>query len=461
MSFLDALKKPFTKAPEVKHVSVHSHRQQLCEQDAIATLRSSVYAMALRGHDLMFAYKAYDAAAPIATAVDLIAESLADIMPTIFDKELEEFDKTHDVIKFLNNPGFGQDWRSFVVDAAISFLLTRNTYIKLVGRVNETPLAMENMKPFWVTHEINQNDGHVQRFDVNPPTVGSFAFNRTSLMDWRFLDNGTTGLNELVHIKGQTDELGKFGNSPITALMLTILQNVAGGQHNASLLSNGARPSGALSTDGELSEDQYQRLKEQIDKDYSGPNNAGRPLLLDGGLKWGEMSISNKDMDFIELLTLGKEDVFSRYKVPIGLVSPKAMTLDNYNTSVVTLYDLAVLPLLKAILSGLGRVLLPRFGVDTDRFMLTFNPASISASMIKTGQKVKLMSSVGAFTINELRNEFGAEPRDDGEDLVKANSNDPTNTNAETGEQEKSFMSLVKNMGMSQENAQSLWHNKT
>ena len=35
-----------------------------------------------------------------------------------------------------------------------------------------------------------------------------------------------------------------------------------------------------------LSADQFARLKEELTAQFAGAANAGRPLLLDGGLKW-------------------------------------------------------------------------------------------------------------------------------------------------------------------------------
>ena len=459
------------KAKSVSPVQV-VRRGQFCEHDTISSLRHAVHAMALRGADTFFAYKAYDAASPVATAVDLIAESLADIKPIVFDKQLNEFTTKQDILKFLNDPGFGQDWRSFIIDAAVSFLLTRNTYLNLLGNTKRQPIAMANIKPFWVTHDVSQTDGYIDAFHVNKPTIGNgqIRYSRTSLKEWRFTANN---LNELIHVRGQTDETGLIGNSPIVALMLTILQNVAGGQHNASLLSNGTRPSGALVATGELSDTQFSRLKEQIDAEKSGPDNAGKPLLLEGGMQWSEMSVSNKDMDFLALLNMGKEDVWNRYKVPIGLLSPKAMTLNNYQTSVVTLYDLAVLPLLKTLLGGMSRVIMPRFGMDIDRFQLTFDPTSVSASMIKTSEKVKLMSEINAFTMNELRREFGQEAIEGGNVVLVPSTQVPAGTDIRTDDEptaesaderddaKKTFVQLAKKAGLSKNHAEKLWVTKT
>ncbi|WCR58033.1 MAG: hypothetical protein PG980_000505 [Wolbachia endosymbiont of Ctenocephalides felis wCfeJ] len=96
-----------------------------------------------------------------------------------------------------------------------------------------------------------------------------------------------------------------YGLLPIEAAAYSIDQHNQAGAWNQAILQNGARPSGAIvikstkdGSSGNLSQGQYQRLKEQINDHCSGSVNAGRPILLEGGLEWKEMSLTPRDMDF-------------------------------------------------------------------------------------------------------------------------------------------------------------------
>lgn len=447
---------------------IHAHHSGMFHgNDSIDQLRCELLNIATRGISDLFSYKAYDTAAPLATAVDLVAESLADINPIIYDKQINEYDGDQEVLGFLNSPGIGQDWRTFALDATVSYLLTRNSFINLLGPIERPPIIMTPLKPFWVTHELDNDDGYIKTFRVSKASSGKqLDFERDDLKSWRFLGGD---MNELIHIRGQSDDDNALGRSPIMALLLTILQNVAGSQHNASLLNNGARPSGAFMVEGALSDAQFARVTDQIKEEKTGPNNAGTPLLLEGGGKWQEMSLTNKDMDFISLLVFGKEDVFNRYKVPLGLVTPKAMTLDNYRTSVVSLFDLAVLPTMRVILDGLSRRILPRFKLDPERYVLTFDPSSVNAAMIKTAEKVKLMSDINSFTTNELRSEFGFGPIEGGDVVLAPSMNVPIGSDRFTENQpsseseddredaRKQFIDLATKGGMKKEYAEELW----
>ncbi|WP_458694298.1 phage portal protein [Wolbachia endosymbiont (group A) of Andrena hattorfiana] len=118
-----------------------------------------------------------------------------------------------------------------------------------------------------------------------------------------------------------------YGLSPIEAAAYSIDQYNQAGAWNQAMLQNGARPSGAIvvksakdGSGGSLSQEQYQRLKEQINDHYSGSVNAGRPILLEGGLEWKEMSLSPRDMDFIESKHSSARDIALAFGVPPQLL---------------------------------------------------------------------------------------------------------------------------------------------
>ena len=65
---------------------------------------------------------------------------------------------------------------------------------------------------------------------------------------------------------------------------------------------------------GGLSADQFTRLKQELTETFSGHGNAGRPMLLEGGLSWQSMSLSPADMDFAALKAAAARDVALAYQ---------------------------------------------------------------------------------------------------------------------------------------------------
>ena len=128
---------------------------------------------------------------------------------------------------------------------------------------------------------------------------------------------------------------------------------------NRALLDNAARPSGALVYDpgdgSVLSAEQFERLRAEMDG-FGGAGNAGRPMLLEGGLKWQAMSLSPADMDFVGCKAAAAREIALAFGVPpmlLGLPGDNAYA--NYREANRALFRLAVLPLATAILSGLSQ----------------------------------------------------------------------------------------------------------
>jgi HK97 family phage portal protein len=130
---------------------------------------------------------------------------------------------------------------------------------------------------------------------------------------------------------------------------------------NKALLDNAARPSGALvagSGDEALSDEQYQRLKAELEAEFAGAANAGRPMLLEGGLKWEAMSLTPADMDFVGLKAAAAREIALGFGVPPMLLGlPGDATYANYREANRALWRLTVLPLADRILGPLAAAL--------------------------------------------------------------------------------------------------------
>jgi HK97 family phage portal protein len=89
---------------------------------------------------------------------------------------------------------------------------------------------------------------------------------------------------------------------------------------NRALLDNAARPSGALvfaaDDSGGLTTEQFERLKAELEQSYAGGANAGRPMVLEGGLSWQSMALSPAEMDFAELKASAARDIALAFGVP-------------------------------------------------------------------------------------------------------------------------------------------------
>ena len=130
-------------------------------------------------------------------------------------------------------------------------------------------------------------------------------------------------MSKILHLKNYHPTNSHYGLSSLDATSQSIELHNQATNWNSSLLRNGARPSGALivkESNGYLSDDQFERLQAQLTDKFTGSNNSGRPLLLEGGLDWQEMSINPKDMDFIESKNAAAREIALAFGVPPQLL---------------------------------------------------------------------------------------------------------------------------------------------
>ncbi|HVQ09358.1 MAG TPA: phage portal protein [Allosphingosinicella sp.] len=163
----------------------------------------------------------------------------------------------------------------------------------------------------------------------------------------------------LVHLRSAHPLDDHYGLGCLGAAAGAVAVHNAAAKWNKALLDNAARPSGALvhdAGDGELlSEAQFARLRDELEGEFSGMRNAGRPLLLDGGLKWQAMSLTPADMDFVALKAAAAREIALAFGVPPLLLGlPGDATYANYREANKALWRLTVLPMAERILRGLS-----------------------------------------------------------------------------------------------------------
>lgn len=181
----------------------------------------------------------------------------------------------------------------------------------------------------------------------------------------------------LIHIRHFHPADDHYGAGCLTAADEAIATHNAASAWNRQLLENAARPSGALVYEGEdgaaLTADQFERLKAELTSAYTGMANAGRPMLLEGGLKWQAMAMTPADMDFATLKAAAARDISLAFGVPPMLLGlPGDATYNNYREANRALWRLTLLPLASKILAAIGEGLAPWFpdavlAVDLDR----------------------------------------------------------------------------------------------
>jgi len=217
--------------------------------------------------------------------VKMIAEAAA-ALPLVLQDTGRRFAE-HPLLSLLARPNPAQGKADLLEALYGQLLLSGNGYLEAVGELGVPGelhvLRSDRMRLIpgadgWpVAYEYNVG-GRKHRFDMSAGTP-------------------------ICHIRSFHPQDDHYGLSPLQAAAAAVDVHNSASRWSKSLLNNAARPSGAIvyrGSDGQgaLSPDQYARLQDEMACHHQGAGNAGRPMLLEGGLDWKPMGFSPSDMEF-------------------------------------------------------------------------------------------------------------------------------------------------------------------
>lgn len=339
----------------------------------------------------------------------LVASSAAGVPWVLFNKAGAEIDQ-HPLMDVLDHPNPLQDGVSFLEALFIHLETSGNAYVEAVCPEEEgKPTELYILRP--------------DRMKVIPGANGlpegyEYSVGGKTL---RWAADPITGQCPILHIKHFHPLDDWYGMAPLEAAMLSVDQHNAAGSWNQALLNQGARPSGALvfapkEGPATLSDEQVSRLRDEMDQHYAGPKNAGRPMVLEGGLDWQEMSLSPKEMDWISGRDAAARDIALAFGVPVQLIGIQgAQTYANMQEARLALYEETVLPLLARVVAAFDHWLMPFY---EDDFYLDFDRDEVSALTNRRDVLWEKLKDADFLTVNEKRAALGYSPVEGGEELV-------------------------------------------
>ena len=113
---------------------------------------------------------------------------------------------------------------------------------------------------------------------------------------------------------------GVTGYSIINYAKQTLGTAIATERHAAKTFANGARLSGVFEMDNYLKDDAYERLSRDI-KNYTGVDNANKTLILESGLKYKGVSMSNDQAQFLESRKFQIAEIARWFRVPLHMLN--------------------------------------------------------------------------------------------------------------------------------------------
>jgi HK97 family phage portal protein len=286
-------------------------------------------------------------------AVRLIADGAAAVPWLLYTGEKEV--AGHPLLALLQKPNPLMDGMAVMAELYGFLLIAGNAYLEAVDDARGRPAELYALRP--------------DRMKVLPGAKGwprgyEYSVGGRSHV---FAQDAARGVSPVLHLKMFHPLDDHYGLSPMEAAAYGIDLHNAAAQWNKALLDNAARPSGALVYEpGEkgasLTQAQFDRLKGEMEAQFQGGANAGRPLLLEGGLKWQQLGMSPSDMDFIEAKHVSAREIALAFGVPPMLLGiPGDNTYANLAEANRALWRQTLIPLVVRVAEELNNWLSPAF----------------------------------------------------------------------------------------------------
>jgi HK97 family phage portal protein len=337
----------------------------------------------------------------IYACVDKIAEAFAGVRWVGYTKKMkagksvrEELSEDHEIMRLLAHPNPRQAQARFFDEGIRYLLLAGNNYVYKAGPKMGAPRELYNQRP--------------DRMRVVPGTT------LQPVAGYEYRTGGAPLVyraEEILHLKEfhPTNDWYGLSKLEVAAPEIDVLNLSA--EWNARLLTNDARPSMLIKTAGNITDEQYDRIKEMMQSDWLGYLNAGKPIgPLEGGLEAQIISLSPKDMDFYKLDKQTRLKIATVFNVAPELIGDgENKTYSNYQEARKALYQDNILPKLNWWRDELNNWLVPLFG---EMLVVDYDRESIEAIRDDRSKLIVDLNSMvdrGSLNRNEQRQALGWE----------------------------------------------------
>ena len=288
--------------------------------------------------------------------VKLVAEAAAALPLVLQDRERRY--EEHPLLSVIQRPNSAQGRAELFESLYGQLLLTGNGYLEVVSNDLGEPAELHVLRS--------------DRMNVVPGADGWPVAYEYAVGGRKHRFDMTAEVQPICHIKTFSPQDDHYGFSPMQAAASAVDVHNSASRWSKGLLDNAARPSGAIvyrGTDGQasLTADQYDRLVDEMASQHQGAANAGRPMLLEGGLDWKPMGFSPSDMEFQKTKEAAAREIAIAFGVPPMLLGiPGDAAYANYQEANRAFYRLTVLPLATRVAASVSEWLTRFSGEDVE-----------------------------------------------------------------------------------------------
>ena len=377
-------------------------------------------------HTAHQAMRMYRRTSSVSIPVNMIAEPFSELSPILENMETGEQERTGPLLELLRRPHESFSRQLFMEALGKYYLIAGETGVIALGTAGRPPIGLVPMNPGNFDVTADASTGMPGHYRVEGATLQGIYKPKKFEGQTRFVNNALRELKVIRNFSTRDNSILR-GMSPLVSAARDVRQQIQGDDYNISLLEKGGRTTLMFQFTNSLDPDTFQERKSEIMSQFTGPQQAGKPIVTHGGqLEVKDASGSPRDMEFADLRRTTADRIMATYKVPLVLNSTDSATFSNMDAAVLMLWNDAIIPLANRIFGELGEWLLPRFDMDPAVWRITGDYDKVDALKMNRVEQLQARVNLGLETIDELREGIpGREDVEGGDELLVSGAMTP------------------------------------
>ncbi len=222
--------------------------------------------------------------------------------------------------------------------------------------------------------------------------------------------------DEVIHRMGPTTN-GWLGRSVLSYAADVIAGASAAQEYNKNYYINGGQPAGVLQTDADLTKMVPVKQADGTTKDvklkdlmresweavHSGPTNAQKIAILDYGLKYTPISVSNRDAQFVEQHSLSVEDIARFFNMPLYKLSAGKQSYNSNEQNAIEYVTGTLHPIVSQDEEEYGYKLLTVLDLHNGLALRVDMNEELRGDFAARSTYYERMRNIGGYSVNDIR----------------------------------------------------------
>lgn len=317
----------------------------------------------------------------------------------------------------------------FVVDSKTNRHMDNNPIYKVLNRKPNSimnPFMLKKLTEIWVLtkgnaywYKVYDGGGKlIELLPIHPDYVSIIRNHDCIYYEVRFPNSEIKRLfpEEIIHFKEYSLD-GIIGESVLSYAAQTTEMGLIYERYQKSFYKKGGRPEGTLEVEGDLSEENIDKMKREWERAHSGPDNAFRIAVLTNGLKYMAVpQISQKDAAFIESKAINTADIARFFQIPLYKLNEGNQSYNSNEQNSIEYLTSSLSPRISNIEDELTLKLLSEKEWDEGLRIKANMNVELRGDTAARGTWYKTMREIGAYSVNDIRS------FEDMEDVAGGNS---------------------------------------